>query len=139
MKNDLSFTKRNFFPHDIETIFLEISLPKSKPVTVGIVYRSPSQTSFLETINENFYKLDTISKETYTLDDFNINLYLNNKYILEKYSTTVLNTVPYDVRKYQEFCNVFNLKQRFSGPTDITCDSSTIIDHILANYPDRVS
>ena len=77
-------------------------------MTVGIVYRSPSQTSFLETINENFYKLDTISKETYTLDDFNINLYLNNKYIFEKYSTTVLNTVPYDVRKYQEFCNVFN-------------------------------
>ena len=50
-------------------------------MTVGIVYRSPSQTSFLETINENFYKLDTINKETYTLDDFKINLYLNNKYI----------------------------------------------------------
>ena len=78
-KNDLSFTKRNFFLHDIETIFVEISLPKSKPMTVGIVYQSPSQTSFLETINENFYKLDTINKETYTLGDFNINLYLNNK------------------------------------------------------------
>ena len=78
-KNDLSFTKRNFFLHDIETIFVEISLPKSKPMTVGIVYQSPSQTSFLETINENFYKLDTINKETYALGDFNINLYLNNK------------------------------------------------------------
>ena len=53
-------------------------------MTVDIVYRSPSQTSFLETINENFYKLDTIYKEIYTLGDFNINLYLNNKYIFEK-------------------------------------------------------
>ena len=76
-------------------------------MTVGIVYRSPSQTNFLESINENFYKLDTINKETYTLGDFNINLYLNNKYIFEKKSTTVSNTVPYDIRKYQEFCNVF--------------------------------
>ena len=108
VRNDLSFTKRNFFPHDIETIFIEIYLPKSKPMTVGIVYRSPSQTNFLESINENFYKLDTINKETYTLGNFNINLYLNNKYIFEKNSTTVSNTVPYDIRTYQEFCNVFN-------------------------------
>ena len=108
VRNDLSSTKRIFFPHDIETIFIEIYLPKSKPMTVGIFYRSPSQTNFLESINENFYKLDTINKETYTLGDFNINLYLNNKYIFEKNSTTVSNTVPYDIRKHQEFCNVFN-------------------------------
>ena len=108
-------------------------------MTVGIVYRPPSQTSFLETMNEHFYKLDTINKETYILGDFNINLYLNNKYVFEKYSTIVSNTIPYDVRKYQEFCNVFNLKQLISCPTRITCSSSTIIDHILASYPDRVS
>ena len=54
MRNDLSFTKRNYFPHDIETIFIEIFLPKTKPMTVGIVYRPPSQTSFLETMNEHF-------------------------------------------------------------------------------------
>ena len=53
--------------------------------------------------------------------------------------TIVSNTIPYDVRKYQEFCNVFNLKQLISCPTRITCSSSTIIDHILASYPDRVS
>ena len=57
-------------------------------MAVGIVYRPPSQTSFLETINEHFYKLDTINKETYILGDFNINLYLNNKYIFEKCSTS---------------------------------------------------
>ena len=46
VRNHLSFTKRNYFPHDIETIFIEIFLPKTKPLTVGIVYRPPSQTSF---------------------------------------------------------------------------------------------
>ena len=41
-------------------------------MTVGVVYRPPSQTSFLEKMNEHFYKLDTINKETYILGDFNI-------------------------------------------------------------------
>ena len=111
MRNDLSFTKRNYFPHDIETIFIEIFLPKTKPMTVGIVYRPPSQTSFLETMNEHFYKLDTINKETCILRDFNINVYLNNKDAFEKCSATVSNTIPYSVRKYQEFCNFFMLRQ----------------------------
>ena len=38
VRNDLSFTKRIYFPHDIDTIFIEIFLPKTKPKRVGIVY-----------------------------------------------------------------------------------------------------
>ena len=32
VKNDLSLTKRNYFPHDIGIIFIEIFLPKAKPI-----------------------------------------------------------------------------------------------------------
>ena len=63
VRNDLSFTKRNYFPHNIETIFIEIFLPKTKPVTVGIVYRPLSQTNFLETMNEHFYNLIPSTKK----------------------------------------------------------------------------
>ena len=62
MRNDLSFTKRNYFSRDIETVFIEIFLPKTKPMTIGIVFRPPSQIRFLETMNEYFYKLNTINK-----------------------------------------------------------------------------
>ena len=41
---------------------------------VGIIYRPPSQTSFLEKMNEHFYELDTINKEICILGDFNRNL-----------------------------------------------------------------
>ena len=41
---------------------------------------------------------------------------------------------PYNVRKY-----LFNLKQLISCSTCITCSSPTIIDNIVASYPDRVS
>ena len=90
-------------------------------------------------MNEHFYKLHTINKESYILGDFNINLFLNNKYVFEKCSTTVSNTFPHNVRKYQEFCNFFSLRQLISCPTCICCSNSTIIDHILTSYPDRVS
>ena len=108
-------------------------------MTVGIVYLPPSQTKSLETMNEHFYKLDTINKETYILGDFNKNLYLNSKYVFEKCSTTVSNTTPHAVRKYKEFCNFFSLRQLISCSTGISCSSSTIIDHTLTSYPDRVS
>ena len=120
-------------------LFIEIFLPKTMPMTVGMVYPPPSQTSFLEIMNEHFYKLDAINKETYILGDFNVNLYLNNKYVFEKCPTTVSNAFPYDVRKYQKFCNFFSLKQLVSCPTRISRSSSTIIDHILTSYPHRVS
>ena len=34
-------------------------------MAIGIIYQPPSQTSFLETTNEQFQKLDTINKEKY--------------------------------------------------------------------------
>ena len=64
VRNGLSFTKRNHLPHEIEN-----------PMAVGVIYRPPSQTSFQETTNEYFNKLNTIVKKKNMLGDFNINLY----------------------------------------------------------------
>ena len=90
-------------------------------------------------MNEYLYKLDTINKESYIFGVFITHLYINNKYVFEKCSTIVSNTIPYDIQKYQEFCDFFSLKQLITCPTRISYSSSTIIDHILTSYPDRVS
>ena len=37
-------------------------LLKTKPITVGIIYRPPNQSNFLQTLKENFAKLDTLKK-----------------------------------------------------------------------------
>ena len=66
VSNDFGFTKRNYCPHEIEPIFIEIFLYKTKPMTVGINYRPPSQTNFLETMNKHCNKLDITNKETYS-------------------------------------------------------------------------
>ena len=48
-------------------------------------------------------------------------------------------SIPSDVKSYYEFCTFFSLHQLIKVPTRITCNSATIIDHILASYPERVT
>ena len=117
IRNDLSYDVKSFFPPEIENIFFEILLPNTKPIIVGIIYRPPSQSEFLEIINTHFSKVDTNNNEIYILGNFNIKLYLTS-----------------DIKKYYEFCTMFDLKQLIEVPTCVTCSSSTVIDHILASF-----
>ena len=55
------------FPNVIEDIYFEILLPKTSLITVGIVYKLPSQTNFLEIRNMTFEKIDVDKKEIYSL------------------------------------------------------------------------
>ena len=58
------FHKKKLF--SIETTFIEIFLSESKPMTVDIIYRPPSQTSFLETWMNIFINLlPSTKKPTY--------------------------------------------------------------------------
>ena len=139
IRNELSFDVKSFFPHEIQNILFEILLPNTKPIVVGIIYRPPSQSEFLEIINTHFSKLDTNNNEIYILGDFNINLYLNNSYIFLKNNLLQSQSITSDIKKYYEFCTMFGLKQLIEVPTRVTCSSSTIIDHILASFPNRVS
>ena len=84
IRNDLSYNILSAFPREIESVFFEILLPNSKPITVGTIYRPPNQTKFSEVLNENLNKIDSISNEIYLLGDFNINLSLNDSYVFSK-------------------------------------------------------
>ena len=82
-------------------------------------------------------KFDSISNEIYILGDFNINLSLNHSYIFSKKDMVNNKSISSDVKSYYEFCTFFSLHQLIKVPTRITCNSTTIIDHILAGYPER--
>ena len=77
VRNDLKYIKKDFLPEEIKNIFFEILLPQTKHITVEIIYLPPNQSNFLQTLDENFVKIDTLKKELYILSDFNINLYQN--------------------------------------------------------------
>ena len=81
VRNDLNYSTLSVFPREVENIFFEILLPNAKPITV--IYRPANQSIFLETLNDNMNKIDSVNNEIYILGDFNINLYINDSYILE--------------------------------------------------------
>ena len=80
----MSYNILSVFPLEIENVLFEILLPSSKRITVETIYRLPNQFNFLEALNENMNKVDSISNEIYILRDFNIDLSLNDSYIFPK-------------------------------------------------------
>ena len=64
IRKDSSYSQKNLFPNDMENIFFEIHLPKTKPKTVGLVYRPRNQTNFIKNLDEKFVKFITTNKGT---------------------------------------------------------------------------
>ena len=62
VRNDLSYIEKDFFSEEIENIFFEILLLKTKPITVKIIYQPPNQNNFLQTLNKNVAELGILKK-----------------------------------------------------------------------------
>ena len=113
-------------------------MPHTKLITIGIIYKLPNQSTFLDIFEENLPRLNTSYREIYFLGAFKINLFENREYVLDKSSSNNKNLDSF-TKTYQECCTLFGLKQLIKCPTCVTCNSSSILDHILASFPDRVS
>ena len=75
----------------------------------------------------------------YILGDFYINLWQNEQCVFQKHNLLPIQSVLNNVKNYFEFYTMFGLKQSIEIPTRITCSSFSIIDHILAIFPGRVT
>ena len=135
IRNDLSYNTKSFLPSEIENIFIEIFLTTFKAPVVTI-YRPSSQGSFTETITEHFLKINRNDTKIYILGDFNINLFLKQRYIFHQTNTQ---SVSHEVKSYFQFCSLHGLEQLIKSPTRVTCSTSSLIDHILTTFPERVS
>ena len=103
-------------------------LPKTKPILIGILYRPPDQSKFLDKLLTAISETDNFdAQEVYILGDLNINLINNQKH------------TPNGIKRYKEFCSLNDLKQLLKLPTRITKTSTSLLDHVLTNSADRVS
>ena len=81
-KNKFAYCPRKKINHSIksitarenEAIFLNILLPK----------RKTKLSRFLKDLNDSFLKLKTFDSEIKVLGNFNINLFLDGRYIIDK-------------------------------------------------------
>lgn len=126
IRKDLAFSPRSdLHSNNIETLWIDILLPKTKPILIGTVYRPPKDNDFFEYFEEQISKISP-GCEIYILGDFNIPVCLLHK-------LSVL------YKKYQNCLNMFNLKQIIDEPTRVTCTSKTLIDHVVVNSEEKIS
>ena len=64
-----------YLSNEIENIFIELLIPKTKPIIVGIVYKPPDQTRSLEILLGSLNLLNMLNEEWHTLEN------LDKKYL----------------------------------------------------------
>ena len=84
IKSNIAHNRQTIIPENIENIVIDILLPKTKPITLGIIYRPPNQVDFIDHFNNALGKLPFQSNEIYLLGDFNMNLLFKGHYVLKK-------------------------------------------------------
>ena len=118
-------------------------LQNTKTFNIGIFYRPPNYSDFVKDILEDFSKLLPEKNELFILGDININIFHNNRMLLEntKNVPIVPNSIPIPsiFKQYADFCSDFSLKQLIKSPTRISSKSSSLIDHILTNADEKIS
>ena len=76
----------------------------------------------------------------YLLGEFNINLFQNGKLLLkENQSNQIKDPFSSLISKYKEFCQFFFLTEIIKEPTRTTCNTASLLDHILTNCAEKVS
>ncbi len=108
---------------NLETLWIDLLLPNTKPITVGVWYRPPGNTTFLDKLKSKLTALDT-SKETIILGDMNI-CYNNHNLGITK--------------QYKQILDLNSYKHIITNPTQVTEHRANILDHIICNMDDRIT
>ena len=124
----LSYNVREDFSPDLESIFFDLFLPKSKPILVGILIGHLTQVVSLKKLNLAISKTENFdNQEVFILGDLNINL-INSK-----------NGNSNGTKRYKEFCSLHGLVQLIKEPTRITEKSESLLDHMISSSAKKVS
>ena len=125
----------------IQSILLEIFLPKSKPVPINILCTPPDKYDFSYCLERTFSNTNIYEfQECYLLGDINVNLLPSDKEIFRRKSANTINKeIPHLTRSYLKFCFTHSLEQMITRSIRVTDQTATLIDHILTISPESQS
>ena len=126
IRNNINFNRRSDIDKDdLEFLAIDIMLPKSKPILLGVGYRPPRDNMFSAKLEDVLSSCTNFLKqECYILGDFNTDV-LAEKNVLKN--------------NFENFMRIFDLKQIITEPTRITDTSETAIDSICTSDVGNVS
>ena len=123
---DIAFNPRNDLRREgDEAVWCNLLLPKSKPILLGAIYRSQTQTGYVPRL-ESILDSIPLNQETFVLGDFNI---CTLKESLQKFSLS---------RAYVDCLSGAGFKNIITEPTRVTDTPESCLDHILCNNCDKV-
>ena len=128
IKDNVPYIRRNDIEaENLECIWLEILLPKTKGLLIGIFYRPPYGSKYLrndfdDELDNLLQSVITEAKECMIMGDFNCNYKKKN-----------------DCSSLKSIFSMFNFKQMINKPTRIAQGSSTLIDLLFSNEPQNIS
>ena len=140
IRSNICYSTKTCLSENLENIFIDLLFPKTKPITIGILYKPPRQTRFLEQMVTDVESLE-LNNELYILGDFNIDLLFKGNCILNKTHKSKNHFTDFSpkIKKYNKFCSRYGFKQLINCPTRITCNTSTLTGHVLTNVHDNIS
>ena len=111
---------------DTECLWTEIKLPKTCPILIASVYRTPPKTdSSLDALERTFVLANETGNEIIILGDMNLDLLPIKKKGL--------------VKKLTNLHRVLQFKQLVTKPTRVTEHSRTLIDRITTNRDNYIT
>ena len=126
VRTDLAFNPLDQLSHDnLEATWIELLLPKTKPIVCGVVYRPPQQTDFYELLESVGLETSFFDEtECVVLGDFNTYVSSNKRSNL--------------VKSLSSFLDLFNMSQIIKDFTRVSTTSSTI-DLIPVTDSEKIS
>ena len=120
--------RKDLVPPELEAVCVEIIKPHSKQFLVTTVYRPPSSLPKFFDDFENLIKaIDNENKEMYILGDLNCNMLKTDKDA----------NIP--TKKIKSLYELYQLTQMIDEATRVTMATSSLIDHIVTNTPEKIS
>lgn len=125
--NQIQYVRRHDLEtNDVESIWLEIRLPNTKPFLLCSLYRAPWEK--VDWVDKFEYQVETAISlkldEMYILGDLNISFNNDNSQFSKN-------------RRWSDFIYTYDFCQLINQPTRVTEHSSSIIDHIYVSNCNR--
>ena len=107
----------------VESIWLEVKQPNSKPVLLSYVYRPPSsKVQWLHDFSSSLDNASTYENECLIIGDFNFDIQSDS----------------FQSKAWFDLMLSINFTQLVKDPTRITPTSATLIDHVFSNNPENI-
>lgn len=128
IRSDLAFnTRPDLLRDELECVWIELLLPKTKPLLVGACYRPPTQSDYFRLLEDTLSSSENVMKETFLLGDFNTNVLSAGKVKKDLLSS------------FKSLLRIFDMCQLVTQPTRVTANSETCIDLIIVSDPEKIT